>query len=148
MNVEEKIKSTREIPIKSKSVINILLAGNKVTEAVKNALKPFDISPEQFNVLRILRGRRGEAANMASINERMIAKMSNTTRLVDKLIDKRYVKRIVCPNNRRMVEIYITDIGLAQLHQMDLMVTQKEEELLNKYTLKELEQLNSLLNKL
>jgi DNA-binding MarR family transcriptional regulator len=148
MNVEEKIKSTQEIPLKSKSVINLLLAGNAVSEAIKNALKPFDISLEQFNVLRILRGRKGEAANMATINERMITKMSNTTRLVDKLIDKRYVKRIVCPNNRRMVEIYITDLGLAQLNQMDLTVSQSQEVLLNKYTLKELEQLNTLLNKL
>ncbi|MEM9649616.1 MAG: MarR family transcriptional regulator, partial [Bacteroidota bacterium] len=108
---------------------------------------PFDISEQQFNVLRILRGQRGNPANLSTINERMVTKMSNTTRLVDKLILKGLVDRRVCPDNRRKVEIMITHEGKKLLSQLDEVMQDTEKKILKSFTNKELEQLNSLLDK-
>lgn len=110
-------------------------------------LKPFEVSIQQFNVLRILRGQQGNPANLSTINERMVTKMSNTTRLVDKLIAKGFVNRTVCPSNRRKVEILITDSGLKALSQMDEALDKAHDTILVNFTKPELEQLNQLLDK-
>jgi len=92
------------------------------------ALKPYDVSLQQFNVLRILRGQKGTPANLSTIQERMVSKMSNTTRLVDKLIRKELVVRVTCPTNRRKVDISITPAGLKLLEEIDGIVNRKEED--------------------
>ena len=148
MNVEAKIKTDKSIPIRSKTIIHLSLVQTKINETIHNALKPFDISLQQFNVLRILRGQKGVPANLNTINERMVTKMSNTTRLVDKLIIKDFVARQICEKNRRKVEIFITEIGLEALHEMDAVMTQTEHKLLEGFTENELTQLNELLHKL
>jgi DNA-binding MarR family transcriptional regulator len=124
-----------------------MLVHNKVTENISHSFKPFGISAQQYNVLRILRGQQEKPANLSTLNERMISKMSNTTRLVDKLMNKGYVNRIVCPANRRKVEITITKKGLQALSEMDEVLNKTEHELLANFTDKELEKLNILLNK-
>ena len=148
MNVEAKIKTDKSIPIRSKTIIHLSLVQTKINENINSALKPFDISLQQFNVLRILRGQKGVPANLNTINERMVTKMSNTTRLVDKLIIKDFVARQICQKNRRKVEIFITEIGLEALHEMDAVMTQTEHKLLEGFTENELTQLNELLHKL
>jgi len=148
MNVEAHIKTEKPIPIRSKTIIHLSLVQNKINETIHSALKPFDISLQQFNVLRILRGQKGVPANLNTINERMVTKMSNTTRLVDKLIIKDFVARQICEKNRRKVEIFITETGLEALHEMDAVMTQTEHKLLNGFTENELTQLNELLDKL
>ncbi len=147
MNVEEIIKTNVEIPLKKRTIIHLSLVYNKVNEQVALTLKPFEISVQQFNVLRILRGQKGKPANLSTINERMVTKMSNTTRLVDKLISKKYVNRTICEHNRRKVEISITDKGLDFLSQIDGMLFDKEEEILSDFSNLELIQLNTLLDK-
>ena len=147
MNVEAVIKTQGEIPIRSRSIIHVLLVHNKLNEALGKALKPFEVSLQQFNVLRILRGRKGVPANLSTLNERMVSKMSNTTRLVDKLLQKGYVKRSVCESNRRKVEITITPSGEAVLKKMDKTVRSTEEALVKNFTVEELEKLNHLLDK-
>jgi len=102
---------------------------------------------QQFNVLRILRGQQGKPANLSTLNERMVSKMSNTTRLVDKLLKKGYANRIVCASNRRKVEITITDEGLEVLTEMDIAMKKAEKDLLANLTDLELKQLNHLFNK-
>ena len=148
MNVEAKIKTDKSIPIRSKTIIHLSLVQTKINENINSALKPFDISLQQFNVLRILRGQKGVPANLNTINERMVTKMSNTTRLVDKLIIKDFVARQICEKNRRKVEIFITETGLEALHEMDAVMTQTEHKLLEGFTENELTQLNDLLHKL
>ena len=148
MNVEAHIKTEKPIPVRSKTIIHLSLVQNKINETIHSALKPFDISLQQFNVLRILRGQKGVPANLNTINERMVTKMSNTTRLVDKLIIKDFVARQICQKNRRKVEIFITEIGLEALHEMDAVMTQTEHKLLEGFTENELTQLNELLHKL
>ena len=147
MNVEEVIKTEKRIPLKSRSIIHLILVYNKLNEVLTKALRPYEVSLQQFNVLRILRGRKGVPANLSTINERMVSKMSNTTRLVDKLLQKGYVKRIVCESNRRKVEITITPAGEEVLVVMDKVVRIAEDELVKNISPSELEQLNLLLNK-
>ncbi len=147
MNVEEIIKTNKKIPLESRTIIHFMLVNNKVNEIIANVLKPFDVSLQQFNVLRILRGQNGRPANLSTLNKRMVCKMSNTTRLVDKLLLKGYVDRITCPSNRRKVEIRITDSGNNALLKMDAAMQSAEDEILRNHSKKELEQLNILFNK-
>lgn len=147
MNVEQIIKTDKKIPLESRTIIHFMLVNNKVNEAISAFLKPFDVSLQQFNVLRILRGQNGRPANLSTLNERMVTKMSNTTRLVDKLILKGYVDRIICPSNRRKVEISITPEGKKVLKEMDEAMKNAEKSIFKNVSVKELEQLNALFNK-
>ena len=147
MNVEQVIKTDKKIPLESRTIIHFMLVNNKVNEVISTALKPFDVSLQQFNVLRILRGQNGKPANLSTLNERMVTKMSNTTRLVDKLILKGFVDRITCPSNRRKVEINITSEGKKILKKMDTVMHKAEKSILKNLSKKELEQLNILFNK-
>lgn len=148
MNIETDIKSTVTLSIEKKSVINLLYTGAWVKEHMLLFFKNYDISMEQYNVLRILRGQKGNPANLATIQERMINKMSNTTRLVDKLITKNLVTRQVCEDNRRKIEIFITKEGLTLLSKIDDKLLEQEKGITEKLTIDELSQLNKLLDKL
>ena len=79
MKIEEIIKSTKAISTSKKTVLNILYTQNVVSEKFAEVLKPYDLSGEQYNVLRILRGQQSKPTNMCDIQERMLAKTSNTT---------------------------------------------------------------------
>ena len=98
-----------------KAGLSLMLTANLLTERVNTVLKPYGISEQQYNVLRVLEGQRGNPINLRSIQERMIYKMSNTTRLVEKLKQKGLVERVICEDNRRMVEITITNGGIELL---------------------------------
>lgn len=148
MTIEIKNIPTTTIPLSKKTVLNIIYTQNAVLDKFNEALKPFDISGEQFNVLRILRGQKGRPANMCVIQERMIAKTSNTTRLVDKLLLKNLVTRNVCSENRRKIEVLITEKGLKLLAELDPKIIENEDYFCDNLTIKELEQLNFLLEKL
>ena len=117
-------------------------------EVLGHALKPFEISLQQFNVLRILRGQKGVAANLSTVQERMVNRMSNTTRIIDKLIDKEYVERSICKNNRRKIELFITEEGLSLLKKVDPIVDQAEAEILQSLKPIEQEELFTLLKKI
>ena len=147
MKIEEVIKSNSPIPLSKRTILNILYTQNTVTDKFNEVLKPFDLSGEQFNVLRILRGQKGSPANMCLIQERMIAKTSNTTRLVDKLLLKELVTREICPNNRRKMEVQITAKGLDLLKKVDPKIEAYEQSFISNLSNDELEQLNSLLEK-
>lgn len=146
MKIEEVIKSeTMTLP--KKVVMNLMYTHSVVSENINEVMKSYDLSPEQFNVLRILRGQKGKPANMCVIQERMIAKTSNTTRLVDKLLLKGFVKRGICPDNRRKMEIFITEKGLDLLTDLDPVVDESEGKFAANLTQQEQEQLNYLLEK-
>ncbi|AYN67024.1 MarR family transcriptional regulator [Euzebyella marina] len=147
MNVEEIIKTEKKIPLPSRTIIHLSLVANKINEIITCSLKAYEMSLEQFNVLRILRGQKGKPANLSTLNERMITKMSNTTRLVDKLILKGFVDRSICPSNRRKVEIRITKPGEEILLELDKAMQKAEERILNNLNTKDLEELNKLLDK-
>lgn len=130
-----------------KAVLNIIYTQNVINESFHEVLKASDLSGEQYNVLRILRGQKGCPANMFAIQERMIARTSNTTRLVDKLLLKELVTRKVCPENRRKIEVQITQKGLDILAELDPKVIAHEAKFAQNLTNEELEQLNYLLEK-
>jgi DNA-binding MarR family transcriptional regulator len=124
-----------------------MVTQNVLSEKFNEVLKPYDLSGEQYNVLRILRGQKGNPANMCVIQERMIAKNSNTTRLIDKLLLKNLVTREVCPENRRKIEVLITEKGLELLEELDPKVLENEKLFAANLNQKELVELNTLLEK-
>ena len=130
------------------TVISILTSGYKINDELSSLFKKFDLSLPQFNVLRILTGQRGKPANLSTVQERMIHKMSNTTRLIDKLIQKGFVKRNICENNRRKIEIYITNSGLELLKSIDETLNNKESFILENINLEEKKELLRILSKI
>ncbi|HWS59679.1 MAG TPA: MarR family transcriptional regulator [Flavobacterium sp.] len=147
MKIEDELKSTVPLNISKKIILNILYTHNVVIENFSEILKPYDLSVEQYNVLRILRGQKGNPANMCVIQERMLAKTSNTTRLVDKLLLKCFVTRNVCPENRRKIEVQVTQKGLDILTELDPKVKEHEDSFSKNLNSEELELLNELLEK-
>jgi len=130
-----------------KASLNILLTADRISHATNSALKPFGISKEQFNDLRILRGQSPNPASLQLVCERMISKSSNATRLVEKLRQKGLVDRHQCDTDRRQIDIRITDKGMQLLKQMDPMV-KKSGEQMRKLNEKESKELNRLLDKM
>ena len=148
MTLEKAIHATTPLASKQKAVLNIMYSSRVVEDQVSDVLKDLCSSKEQYNVLRILRGQKGKPANLCTIQERMIHRMSNTTRLVDKLIEKGLVQRSTCEENRRKVEIFITEKGMILLKQIDPLMENVNLKILEAYTPEELEMLNKLLDKL
>ena len=148
MDIDEAIKSIHKMGITTKTVINIMYTSRVIEESILAVLKPYDLSMQQYNVLRILRGQKGNPANLCTIQERMVDRSSNTTRLVDKLISKGWVKRNICAENRRKVEIFITEAGLEILKTLDPITEAHNESIVATLNQTELEQLNQLLNNL
>jgi len=146
--LEDLLKTKQPMPVSRKTVLNVFHLNSILKDKLLLSLKPYDLSIEQFNVLRILRGQKGVPVNLQDIQDRMINKMSNTTRLVDKLIIKAYVERFVCEKNRRKVEIFITDAGLKLLKTLDPIIDETEKNITNILNAEELETLNTLINKL
>lgn len=147
MKIEDEIKSTVPLELSKKVMLNLIFANNVVKDKFNEIRLSYDVSGEQYNVLRILRGQKGKAVNMCEIQERMLSKSSNTTRLIDKLLLKDLVTRNVCPENRRKIEIIITQKGLNMLSELDPKVTENEEFFSKNLSTPELELLNSLLEK-
>ena len=148
MRIEDEIKSTVKLSITKKVVLNLAFTKNYVGDKFNEILKTFDLSGEQYNVLRILRGQKGKPINMQDIQDRMITKNSNTTRLIGKLLLKDMVERNICPNNRRKIEVNITQKGLDILRELDPLIENYEDGITKKFSKSELEQLNYLLEKI
>ncbi len=119
MSIEQDIKQEKFESEFHKAGVNILFTSSWLYNINAIRLKVHDITPEQYNVLRILRGSHPKALMLAEITCRMIDKSSNATRLVEKLRQKGFVKRDICENNRRQVDISITPKGLEILAKID-----------------------------
>ena len=103
---------------KVKALINIKFTANWISSKETEFFKPFGISPQQFNILRILKGA-GKAIKVQEIKDRMIERAPNATRLMDKLCGKELIERIPCPDDRRVVHIAITNNGLQLLSKIE-----------------------------
>lgn len=101
-----------------KAIINIKYTANWINSHENEFFRPYGISPQQYNILRILRGA-GEPIKVQLIKDRMIERAPNATRLMDKLCDKGYIGRVRCEHDRRVVYISITDQGLKLLSDID-----------------------------
>ena len=119
-------------------VVESMRLGQFMSDEISCALHHYGLSIQQFNVLRILRGCKGTPASLQYITSRMIHKTSNTTRIVDRLLEKKLVERKPCAENRRMVEINITKGGLKVLTTIDPVIDKKENEVASRLSEKEL----------
>ena len=129
---------------KVKAFINIKYTANWLNSQENEFFKPFGISPQQFNILRILRGA-GKAIKVQEIKDRMIERAPNATRLMDKLCSKNFIERIRCPEDRRVVHIAITNEGLNLLK--DIGKLGENNKIFDKLTEEEAKQLSDLLDK-
>lgn len=146
-SLEEAIKQKEFKNPYNKLVVNILYTHSYLVSAQNGILKPFDLSPEQYNVLRILRGQNGVPTTVSSIQDRMLNKMSNASRLVDKLKAKELVVRGECPSDRRQVDIVITAKGLQVLDELQAYMEGFNNQVIN-LSEEEAVLLNTLLDKL
>ena len=120
MKLEDEIKQTK--PFKSeiqKLLLNIAVTSSYLNNALNDMLKPYDLTPHQYNVLRILKGKHPESYCNQDITQRMIDKSSNATRIVDKLLEKKLVIRSENKTDRRQVNIKINDKGIAILDDIE-----------------------------
>ena len=147
MSLETEIKQTRPFQSESeKCIVNITYTNNLITIFYNKIVKDFDISIEQYNVLRILKGQNGAPITINGIIERMLDKMSNASRLVDKLYYKGLVERKQKENNRRACDVTITPKGEAVLKQVNQNLNERIASSLNMEDA-ELQKLNTLLDK-
>ncbi len=147
MKLEEEIKSSGFKDPFERLIVNVIYTGNWLNHLINKLLKPYGISPQQYNILRILRGQHPSPATLNLLNSRMLDKMSNTSRLVEKLRAKELVERHICPNDRRAVDILITEKGLQLLKTIDGKMKSFRNEI-KKLNEEEIAILNDLLDKL
>lgn len=120
MSIEEAIKQKNFGNEIEKGIVNVIFTANHFYSISQKRFKVYGISPEQYNVLRILRGSNPKKLSVLEISSRMLDRNSNATRLVEKLRLKSLLERKVCLNDRRQVDIGITTEGLALLQKLDI----------------------------
>ncbi|MGB2128989.1 MAG: MarR family winged helix-turn-helix transcriptional regulator [Flavicella sp.] len=148
MEVKNQLKRRTALNIHSKTISNILIASNWVNEKNTIFFKNYNLSSQQYTILKTLRSRRGVPASLTEVHERMISRMSNTTRLIDKLILKKLVTKSICEKNKRKIEIILTPSGQKILAAIDLEIDNVALNITKNINLKEHLILNELLDKL
>jgi len=147
MGIQEEIKQKDFRSPYQKAFINIIYTNNWLQEQVRSLLQSEELTNQQFNVLRILRGSHPDPLSTLQIRERMLDKMSDTSRIVDRLMKKDFVTKMTCPSDKRLVDVSITSLGLEKLAKID----EKEiliDQSLNNLSPAEAETLSALLDKI
>lgn len=146
MRIEEAIKQPSFKSEFQKASINVAYTGSWNIARQTKYLKQFDVSPQQMNILRILKGQHPNPVPLNLLTDRMIDKMSNTSRLVEKLRVKGYVERSICSQNRRQVDIVFTEKGLEFINDLSEKM-ENEFSKLQTITNEECKLLSNLLDK-
>ena len=120
MGIEQDIKQPKFRNAYQKAGINLIYTLSWMRDRTKTIFDTEDITAQQFNILRILRGSFPQPLSTMQIRERMLEKMSDTSRIVDRLIAKGLVKKVICKQDRRLVDVIITDKGKKLLERLDL----------------------------
>jgi len=147
MGIENDIQQVKFKSNKHKAMVNILYTYGWIMERIKNFVAEEDITHQQYNILRILRGSHPAPLSTLQIRERMLDKMSDTSRIVDRLVIKGLVQKLVCSSDKRLVDITITEKGQKLLQRLD----EKEgrmEEIMQSLSDKDAESLSDLLDRL
>ena len=147
MGLEKDIKQQLFTSENQKLIINLVFTNNWLTEKIRDFLSAEDITLQQFNILRILRGSHPMPLSTLVIRERMLDKMSDTSRIVDRLLLKGLVDKKTCPSDKRLVDISITEEGKKVLAKID----QNEKEMMAviaNLNEEEMKTLNGLLDKM
>ncbi len=147
MSIDKDIHQHTFRSARHKAMINIMFTYGWILERIKMFLEKEDITHQQYNILRILRGSAPDPLSTLQIRERMIDKMSDTSRIVDRLIVKELVKKCTCPKDKRLVDVTITDKGQKLLKKLDA-ESDHMDKIINELTEKECETLNLLLDKI
>ncbi|MFC2124358.1 MarR family winged helix-turn-helix transcriptional regulator [Bacteroidota bacterium] len=146
MGIEEAIKQKKFKNEHHRLVINIFFTSSFLHAKHTKILKPHGLSSEQYNVLRILRGKHPEQSTVSNIQDRMLDKSSNASRLIDKLFKKDLVTREECKSDRRQMDVKITDKGLELLELLDAQVDGIHRDL-EEIPEKEASMVNDILNR-
>ncbi len=131
MKLEEAIKQKRFESPQIKAMLNIMYTANWLMGEFRDVYKPFGITPQQYNVLRMLRGKHPESINPSEIKEVMIDKNPDITRLCDRLLAMGLIGRSIDSDNRRKMNIVITDQGLHLLAQIQPLLTERQTQILH-----------------
>lgn len=146
MKIEEAIKQAQFKSEYQKASINLMFTVSWMSSSIGQALKPFGISNQQFNILRILRGSHPKPQSVKELTAKMLDRSSNASRLVDKLLEKKLVERAICPADRRKVEILITDLGLKLTEEASKEIEKVTVSIFNKISKNEAKELNRLMD--
>src|SRR5690242_290818 len=119
MGIEKEIHQQAFRNHRQKAIINLLYTYGWVIEKIKHFLAQEDITHQQYNILRILRGAHPEPLSTLQIRERMLDRMSDTSRIVDRMIVKDLVQKSTCPKDKRLVDVVITEKGQELLKKLD-----------------------------
>ena len=147
MKLEQEIKQSAFNDEYQKLAVNILYTFFWMKEQNAQLLKPYGITMQQYNVLRILRGQFPKGITTSDIRSRMLDKMSDTSRLVDRLTKLELVEKKVNPSDRRLVEVRITDKGLNLLSNIDI-DNENKNNFSTHLSVEEAEKINVLLDKM
>ena len=147
MSLENDIKQEKFRSEYNKMIVNLIFTHNWVLAKEMEILRPYNLTVSQYNVLRILRGQKGKVATINLIIDRMLDRMSNASRIVDRLENKGLVVRRRCENDRRAVDVLITDKGLDLLSVLDKKMD-KWEKAFKVISVEEAERLNTILDKI
>ncbi len=147
MGIEKDIHQNKFTSARQKAMINLLFTYGWTIEKIKNFLAREDITHQQYNILRILRGSHPQPLSTLQIRERMLDKMSDTSRIVDRLLIKGLVKKTTCSADKRLVDVTITEKGQKLLKKLDTGYDHVTE-IMSNLSEKEAETLSNLLDKL
>jgi DNA-binding MarR family transcriptional regulator len=147
VRLEDEIKQKEFRNVYQKAIVNVLYTGSWMNLIHSGYLKKFGLSLPQFNVMRILRGQYPTPATVNIIIDRMLDKSSNASRIVDKLVQKKLALRTTSEQDRRAVDVVITEKGLKLLAEIDKAYSEWEKQF-QTLTVKQAEKLNELLDKL
>jgi len=145
MKIEDEIQQPTFRNAYQKAVINLLFTSGWMTNKQQEFFKPYGITGQQFNILRILKGQHPKSISATAIKARMLDKNSDVSRLLDRLVAKQWIEKKVCPSDKRAADITITDAGLELL--ATLSKIQKEVDGILQLTEGEATQLSNLLDK-
>lgn len=147
MKIEKAIQQSTAFPDEwQKLAVNILYTSSWLNTHQLRFFKQFDLTAQQYNILRILRGQKGKPLSIHELTTRMIDPSSNSSRLVDKLKSKKLIDRKTCPNDRRQVEVILTEEGSELLKVIDVQMPDMFR-IFNSISISEAKQLNALLDK-
>lgn len=145
MKLEDEIKQKSFKTPQQKLAVNLLYSSNWLNNHYSDFLKKSSLTVQQYNVLRILRGQHPKVCALKLIKERMLDRMSDASRIIDKLVTKNYVIRNQCPNDRRSVSLLISPKGLELLKNLDY-IDDSTKMIFKHLSSKEVTQLNDLLD--
>ena len=147
MLLEDEIQQKNFKSPEQKLAVNLLYTTNWLSNHYEKFFKKSDLTVQQYNVLRILRGQFPIPCNLKCIKDRMLDKMSDCSRILDKLVTKGYASRTECPDDRRSVNVVISDKGLNLLKELDF-IDEATKDIFKNLPTSQIEILNNLLDKL